>query len=62
MKKVSSLLTQDQFWGIIDNSDKGSKLEELLEKLSEDELFGYDYWWNYFHKNHITNRSGLLLT
>lgn len=50
MKKVSSLLTQDQFWGIIDNSDKGSKLEELLEKLSEDELFGYDYWWNYYHK------------
>ncbi|HBJ8906040.1 TPA: DUF4240 domain-containing protein [Listeria monocytogenes] len=50
MKKVSSLLTQDQFWGIIDNSDKGSKLEELLEKLSEDELFGYDYWSNYFHK------------
>lgn len=53
MKKVSSLLTQDQFWGIIDNSDKGSKLEELLEKLSEDELFGYDYWWNYFHKKII---------
>ncbi|EAE2093192.1 DUF4240 domain-containing protein [Listeria monocytogenes] len=50
MKKVSSLLTKDQFWGIIDNSDKGSKLEELLEKLNEDELFGYDYWWNYFHK------------
>jgi len=51
MKKLAStLLTEDRFWEIIDSSEKGKNLENELTKLSEDEIFGYTYWWNYFHR------------
>jgi len=51
MKKIAStLLTEDQFWTIIENSNNGEDLENELFKLSEDEIFGYKYWWSYFHR------------
>ena len=51
MKKVAStLLTEERFWGIIENSNKGQNLENELSKLSEDEIFGYKYWWAHFHR------------
>jgi len=55
MKKVAStLLTEEQFWDIIENSNKGQNLEAELSKLSEDEIWGYSYWWNYFHRKSYT--------
>ena len=51
MKKIAStLLTEDRFWEIIENSNKGEELKNELSKLSEDEIFGYKYWWDYFHR------------
>jgi len=51
MKKlVSTLLTKDEFWGIISRSDNGKNLSGELRQLSEDELFGYLYWWHYFSR------------
>jgi hypothetical protein len=50
MKKLASAcLTEEQFWDIIENSNKGHELEKELSKLSEDEIFGYWYWWSYFN-------------
>ena len=50
MKKlVSSLLSEERFWEIINKSNKGERLKEELSKLSEEEIFGYKYWWDYFH-------------
>ena len=44
MKKVAStLLTEERFWQIIENSDKGRQLNGELSKLSEDEIMGYRY-------------------
>jgi len=48
-KSVSSLLTQDQFWEIIEKSNKGKYLKSQLMQLSQQELFGYRYWWDVFH-------------
>lgn len=51
MKKLAStLLTEERFWEIIENSNKGKDLELELSKLSEDEIFGYKYWWIYFNR------------
>ncbi|MCL2403982.1 MAG: DUF4240 domain-containing protein [Defluviitaleaceae bacterium] len=49
-KLASSLLTQEQFWTIIQNSDMCQNLEEELGKLSIDEILGYIHWWDYYHK------------
>jgi len=49
-KLVSSLITKEEFWGIIGRSNQGRNLADELSKLAEDELFGYHYWWNYFHR------------
>ena len=51
MKKLAlTLLTEERFWEIIENSNKGRDLEKELSKLSEDEIFGYRYWWIHFHR------------
>ena len=53
MKKlVSSLLTEELFWEIIEKSNKGRDLKTGLCGLSEEELFGYKYWWDYFYQIH----------
>lgn len=52
-KDASKLMTERTFWSIIENSDRGHDLEECLSPLSEDELFGFRYWWDYFvHKTY----------
>jgi len=48
-KPVSSLLTKEHFWQIIDKSNNGKYLKDELSNLSEEELFGYKYWWDYYH-------------
>jgi len=48
-KPVSSLLTREQFWDIIEKSNKGNDLKNELSRLSQEEIFGYRYWWDYFH-------------
>jgi hypothetical protein len=50
MKSVSSLLTEERFWEIIEKSDKCNNLESELSKLSEEEILGFQYRWNYFHR------------
>jgi len=51
MKKLAStLLTKEQFWAIIENSNKGKYIEDELNKLSCDEVLGYIHWWDYYHK------------
>lgn len=49
LKQAKTLMTQDEFWEIIAKSDKGENLDEILNELSDDKLFGYCYWWNYYH-------------
>ena len=49
-KSVSTLLSEEQFWTILEDSDRGKNLESELDKLTEDEIFGYTYWWNHFHR------------
>lgn len=47
-KQASTLMTEEQFWNIIDQSDKGYYLERNLSPLSVEEIFGFIYWWRYF--------------
>lgn len=47
-KEASKLMTEEKFWAIIKDSNRGRELEECLTPLSEDELFGFRYWWEYF--------------
>jgi len=47
-KLVSAIMTEEQFWEIIENSNKGDYLKNELSKLSKEEVFGYSYWWDYF--------------
>ena len=47
-KDASKLMTEDRFWSLIEESDHGRNLIECLRPLSEDELFGFRYWWDYF--------------
>ena len=49
-KDASKLMTEEKFWTIIGESDRGRKLKESLTSLSEEELFGFRYWWEYFCK------------
>ncbi|QMT30583.1 DUF4240 domain-containing protein [Alysiella filiformis] len=42
-------MSQAQFWILIAQSNKGENLYEMLNELSDDEIFGFKYWWNYFH-------------
>lgn len=45
------MLSEEKFWEIIENSDQGRNLIELINALSDDELIGFRYWWDYFsHK------------
>jgi len=46
---VSSLFTEEQFWGLIEKSDKCKNLEDELSELSKEEVLGYKYWWDYFY-------------
>ena len=46
---ASTLLTEERFWEIIENSNQGKELEKELSNLTEDEIMGYRYWWNRFH-------------
>jgi hypothetical protein len=46
-KSASTLLSEGSFWSIIENSNKGKSLKIELEKLTEDEIIGYKYWWVY---------------
>lgn len=47
-KEVSKLMTEEKFWTIIENSNCGRNLKACLTPLSEEELFGFRYWWEYF--------------
>lgn len=47
-KDPSKLMTEGRFWSIIEDSNHGRRLKECLAPLSEDELFGYMYWWTHF--------------
>lgn len=57
LKQAKTLMTQDEFWNIIAKSNKGDNLHEVLNELSDDKLFGFKYWWNYF--NAISYKSDL---
>ena len=47
-KDASKLISEKRFWEIIEKSDKGRNLVDVLSRLAVDEIFGYRYWWNYF--------------
>jgi hypothetical protein len=47
-KSVRNLLTEERFWEIIENSQCGERLNAGLEKLTEDEILGFIYWWDYY--------------
>lgn len=47
-KEASKLMIEEKFWTIIENSNRGRNLKECLTPLSEEELFGFRYWWEYF--------------
>lgn len=44
-KDASPLITEDRFWDIIERSEKGEKLVDVLCQLTVDEIFGYRFWW-----------------
>ena len=48
MKNASTLLTEEQFWQIIEASKLGEDLHTQLQSLTKDEIFGYRYWWEFF--------------
>lgn len=47
-KDVTTLLTEEKFWNLIGESQSADDLYEKLSPLSEDELFGFRYWWEHF--------------
>ncbi len=47
-KNASSLMTEEHFWNIIDQSQQGYYLDRLLSPLSVEEIYGFIYWWRYF--------------
>lgn len=47
-KDVSTLITENRFWDIIELSEKGEKLVDVLCQLTLDEIFGYRFWWEHF--------------
>lgn len=48
IRDASALMTEDKFWELIGESRVPSKLCKSLSLLPEDELFGFQYWWNHF--------------
>ena len=52
-------MSEEKFWTIIENSNRGRKLKECLTPLSEEELFGFRYWWAYFAIYPISKTYGL---
>lgn len=48
-KDASKLMTQARFWALIEQSNKGENLTKILRDLSDDEIFGYYYWWRHFN-------------
>ncbi len=48
-KDASKLMTEDKFWNLIGNPQSPDSLYDRLSPLSEDELFGFSYWWEHFH-------------
>ena len=44
-KDAAQLMIEEKFWTIIENSNRGRNLKEGLTTLSEEELFGFRYWW-----------------
>jgi hypothetical protein len=54
MKTAKYFMTEDRFWLIIEASERGRHLDVELNKLSEEEIMGYRYWWNHFHKKSYT--------
>lgn len=49
LKNAKNLISQERFWDLIEKSNKGENLHEVLSELTDNEIFGYVYWWNYFH-------------
>lgn len=47
-KDASQLMTEENFWKMIDDSKTSIQLRDALSLLSEDNLFGFTYWWNHF--------------
>ncbi|MDR1329265.1 MAG: DUF4240 domain-containing protein [Oscillospiraceae bacterium] len=47
-KSVKKLLTEECFWELIENSCCGERLRAELEDLTEGEILGFIYWWNYY--------------
>lgn len=50
-------ITEQQFWDIIERSNKGKNLVDILMPLTKQEIIGYVYWWNHF--NIISYRQDL---
>ena len=44
-KDASKLMTEERFWNLIARSDNGNTLKQTLTPLTENELFGFRYWW-----------------
>lgn len=43
-------ISEQEFWNIIEQSEKGKNLEHILMPLTRQEIIGYVYWWIYFNK------------
>lgn len=41
-------MKEEKFWGFIEKFHSGKDLKECLAPLSEEDLFGFRYWWEYF--------------
>lgn len=48
-KRAQNSLTEERFWSLIEQSNKGENLREVLSLLNDEEIFGYRYWWDYFN-------------
>ena len=45
------MLSEEKFWDIIEKSDCGKELADQIGSFTDDELIGFNYWWDYFsHK------------
>lgn len=52
-KDASQLMTEERFWTIVEQSDHGHDIKKYLSALSEEELFGFIYWQEFFmHKSY----------
>jgi hypothetical protein len=48
IKLATNLITEDYFWQIVNESNLGETLTEALQKLTEEQLIGYCYWFSYY--------------